>query len=226
MHLDPSVRRIAILYAVACLGPLGAAALRVLLSPTGGGALAITARAMAGPLLGTVCVQLWSGEAPLRNTGARPRITWWWLAAVLMPLLIAWAALGISPLLSGVELDWSIETLFTRLETTRPPEELAAARAQVDALPVHPVFLSIPSAVLAGLTINAVAGFGEKIGGRGWLERELAPLGLWRSAGITGALWGLWHAPLILLGHSYPEHPAAGRAMRAHRKSRYRSKSA
>jgi membrane protease YdiL (CAAX protease family) len=26
----------------------------------------------------------------------------------------------------------------------------------------------------------------------------------------TGIIWGLWHAPLILNGHNYPQHPVAG----------------
>ena len=25
-----------------------------------------------------------------------------------------------------------------------------------------------------------------------------------------GIIWGLWHAPLILNGHNYPQHPVAG----------------
>jgi hypothetical protein len=27
---------------------------------------------------------------------------------------------------------------------------------------------------------------------------------------IMGAIWGIWHAPIILMGHNYPEHPEAG----------------
>ncbi len=26
---------------------------------------------------------------------------------------------------------------------------------------------------------------------------------------IIGAIWGLWHTPLILMGHNYPNHPNA-----------------
>lgn len=25
-----------------------------------------------------------------------------------------------------------------------------------------------------------------------------------------GAIWGIWHAPIILMGHNYPEHPELG----------------
>lgn len=27
---------------------------------------------------------------------------------------------------------------------------------------------------------------------------------------IIGFIWGIWHAPLILMGHNYPQHPQIG----------------
>lgn len=51
-----------------------------------------------------------------------------------------------------------------------------------------------------GVAIPAV---GEEIGWRGFLQQELAPLGTWPSLLLTGVLWGLWHAPLVLLGYNY-----------------------
>ena len=51
-----------------------------------------------------------------------------------------------------------------------------------------------------GVAIPAV---GEEIGWRGFLQQELAPLGTWPSLVLTGILWGLWHAPLVLLGYNY-----------------------
>ena len=35
------------------------------------------------------------------------------------------------------------------------------------------------------------------------LADELRPLGLARASLLTGVLWGLWHAPIIILGHNY-----------------------
>ncbi len=58
--------------------------------------------------------------------------------------------------------------------------------------------------VLAGLTINGLFAFGEEYGWRGVLAEELRPLGNLRANLLTGVLWGLWHAPIIiLLGHNY-----------------------
>ena len=57
--------------------------------------------------------------------------------------------------------------------------------------------------LLAGLTVNAVFAFGEEYGWRGVLAQELLPLGTLRANLLTGVLWGLWHAPIIMLGHNY-----------------------
>lgn len=57
--------------------------------------------------------------------------------------------------------------------------------------------------VVAGLTINTIFAFGEEYGWRGVLADELRPLGLVKATALTGVLWGLWHAPIIFLGHNY-----------------------
>lgn len=58
--------------------------------------------------------------------------------------------------------------------------------------------------------INAVFGFGEELGWRGYLLPKLLPLGKAKSYLILGVVWGLWHAPLILIGFNYPGHPILG----------------
>jgi membrane protease YdiL (CAAX protease family) len=60
------------------------------------------------------------------------------------------------------------------------------------------------------MTINAVFAFGEEIGWRGYLVELFKGQGFIRTSVVTGAIWGLWHAPLILNGHNYPQHPVAG----------------
>jgi membrane protease YdiL (CAAX protease family) len=62
----------------------------------------------------------------------------------------------------------------------------------------------VAEGVLAGLTVNGLFAFGEEYGWRGVLAEELRPLGGVRANLVTGVLWGLWHAPIIiLLGHNY-----------------------
>jgi membrane protease YdiL (CAAX protease family) len=75
---------------------------------------------------------------------------------------------------------------------------------------VHPIWIGLLQGLVAGPTINAIAGFGEELGWRGMLQKEFAPLGFWKASLLVGVIWGVWHAPLILQGHNYPEHPRTG----------------
>ncbi len=66
------------------------------------------------------------------------------------------------------------------------------------------------SAVLAACTINLPFMLGEELGWRGYLYQALARWPWQRRVLFTGTVWGVWHAPLILMGHNYPAHPVAG----------------
>lgn len=58
--------------------------------------------------------------------------------------------------------------------------------------------------------LRSIAGLGEELGWRGLLQTELHALGFWTSSAVIGLIWGAWHAPLVLHGHNYPEHPGWG----------------
>ncbi|MGB3376483.1 MAG: CPBP family intramembrane glutamic endopeptidase, partial [Microbacterium sp.] len=78
-----------------------------------------------------------------------------------------------------------------------PPAELLVA-AQLIAIP------------FAAVTINAVAAFGEEVGWRGFLVPALRQYGTWPALLISGAIWGLWHAPVILLGYNFARTDITG----------------
>ncbi|MEP6730875.1 MAG: CPBP family glutamic-type intramembrane protease [bacterium] len=42
---------------------------------------------------------------------------------------------------------------------------------------------------------------------------KLLPVGRWRAAAIYGAIWGVWHAPIIAAGFNYPGYPVLGVVM-------------
>jgi membrane protease YdiL (CAAX protease family) len=65
-------------------------------------------------------------------------------------------------------------------------------------------------AVLASPFIALLLGFGEEYGWRGYLQSELIRLGKVKGIALLGVIWGLWHAPVIVMGHNYPEYPVAG----------------
>lgn len=86
----------------------------------------------------------------------------------------------------------------------------AAAAADVPPVPVL-VVLGVVGGIIAGFTVNGVLAFGEEYGWRGYLWDQLRGRG--RSGTIlgVGTLWGLWHAPLILIvGLNYPDQRVAG----------------
>lgn len=146
--------------------------------------------------------------APL---GIRFRFNRWHVVAWLLPLGIALGAFGVSLWMPGVDYAPGMEGMIARYRHMISPDQLAQMREQIARLPVVVLLLIMAvQGLIAGATINAVAGFGEEVGWRGFLQRELAPLGFWRSTLLTGVIWGFWHAPLIRHGYNYPEHPQVG----------------
>src|SRR5436853_3505767 len=80
-------------------------------------------------------------------------------------------------------------------------------------VPIPPVaifLLAMVQGSIAGFTFNLPFTFGEELGWRGLLLRETQTSGFLRSNLFIGAVWGLWHAPIIVQGHNYPGHPVAG----------------
>lgn len=90
---------------------------------------------------------------------------------------------------------------------------VAAGAENLPQIPIPPAALlgiTIVSSILLGGIINGIFTLGEELGWRGFLFNELKHLGFWKSNILTGTIWGLWHAPIILQGHNYPDHPYLG----------------
>jgi membrane protease YdiL (CAAX protease family) len=172
--------------------------------------------AMAGfymfvPTIAVIIVQkLIYREPVIKPLGISFRLNRWFLVAWLLPLIIALAAFGISLLMPGVEYSSNMEGMLERFRGTLNPEQIRQMQQQAAISPVHPFWLALIQGLIAGVTVNAIAGFGEELGWRGLLQREWAGLGFWKSSALIGAVWGLWHAPLILQGHNYPQHRLTG----------------
>jgi len=163
------------------------------------------------PMTAAIVVQRLIYKEPIKEPlGISFRLNRWFLIAWLLPPAIAFAVLGVSLLFPGVEYSPEMAGMFEKFKAVFPPEQLEQMKNQSAALPVHPIWIGLLQGLLAGITVNAVAGFGEELGWRGFLQRELGYLGFWKSSALIGLLWGIWHAPIILQGHNYPEHPVAG----------------
>ena len=163
------------------------------------------------PMLIAILVQKGIYGEPLRQPlGISWRFNRWWLVAWFLPPLIAFITFGLSLLFPGVSYSPEMAGLVERFRGLMTPEQFEQMQNQMAAFPVHPFWLTLLQGLVAGITINAVAGFGEELGWRGFLQNELGYLGFWKSSALIGGIWGIWHAPLILQGHNYPQHPVVG----------------
>lgn len=133
----------------------------------------------------------------LRRLGERKAYVWTWLR----PPALAVSA-GVFTLLLGLgKLDLEF-TLIREAMQNAPggqavPAWLVVLIQAILALTLAPLF-------------NTLFGLGEELGWRGFLLPQLLPLGQTRAILISGAVWGIWHAPAILQGHNYPSQPRLG----------------
>lgn len=154
------------------------------------------------PLVSVLVTQLVCREKVFTNCGISFKLNIWWLIAWFGMLVLPIIATLVSALMPGVEFTLESDLL------KRTTDALAAKGLSIS--PWVLIGLQMISALFAGATINALFAFGEEIAWRGFLPRVMADLGFWKKSLLIGAVWGFWHAPLILMGHNYPEHPVAG----------------
>ncbi len=163
------------------------------------------------PMIMAVVVQRFIYHRDLKGPlGISFRVNPWWIAAWLVPVVIAFGAFGISLLFRSVSYSPEMAGIYEHFARVFTPEQIQEIRRKQDMLPFHPVWFALAQGLIIGPTLNAVAAFGEELGWRGFLQRELAPIGFWGSSALIGFIWGVWHLPLILMGHNYPEHPVPG----------------
>jgi membrane protease YdiL (CAAX protease family) len=175
------------------------------------GGIAFGAAYMFVPMLVALVLLKGVYHEPVREPlGISFRLNRWFLVAWWLPPVIALATFGVSLLLPGIEYAPRMEGIFERFASLLTSEQMQQLRERMTATPVAALWLTLLQGLIAGITINAVAGFGEELGWRGFLQKEWAFLGFWRSSLLIGFVWGLWHAPLILQGHNYPQHRIGG----------------
>lgn len=76
---------------------------------------------------------------------------------------------------------------------------------------VGEVTIALVLSYLFGITLNMLFSLGEEIYWRGYLWEKLKKKGAFIAMLWTGVLWGIWHAPAILLLRlNYPSSPLLG----------------
>jgi uncharacterized protein len=134
---------------------------------------------------------------------------WFFVAWLLMPVIV-FSTLGINLLFPNVAYNAEMTGMLDRVASILSPDQIEQAKKSIQSLPISYIWLILIQGLLAGITVNAVAAFGEELGWRGFLLKQFNEMPFLKAAIIIGFIWGIWHFPLILMGHNYPQHPQFG----------------
>lgn len=147
-----------------------------------------------------ICVFLTSKLLPsyrMRVRGIRSARRAWYLWAFVVPIIVNSAAWILTCVLGFARFDFSLpnaETLGASFLTPANGGPELAGLAVVQGMLLAPV-LMLP------LTL------GEELGWRGFLLPRLLPLDRVRAILVHSVVWGVWHAPLVLIVQDHSNHP-------------------
>ena len=137
------------------------------------------------------------------------KIKWSWMVAWLLPVVMVLLCILVNGLMPGVELKYSAEQLINQYHI--PEDQQDMVREQLSRFPaIVMIGITLISGLTMGVTVNAIAAFGEEYGWRNYLVHALREKKFWPAALFIGVVWGIWHFPLILMGHNYPNEPYWG----------------
>lgn len=111
---------------------------------------------------------------------------------------------------------WFDPTMQSYLVQTAEVSGMSADQVASQLPPMPVLFAALTVAAIAVAPfVNMIFAFGEEVGWRGMLLPtlcEYAPVRV--AAPVSGTIWGLWHAPVVCMGHNYgmgyPGFPAVG----------------
>lgn len=158
---------------------------------------------MWSPAIGNIFTRIITKEG-WKNNYLRPHIkrSWpYWLAAWFLPGILTLIGMALFFLFFPTNYDSELSTIQELLDANAPGVEVNVWLI---------VVVQTIQAMLLAPIINSLATFGEEFGWRGYLQPKLMPLGGRKAMIIMGLIWGVWHWPIILMGHNYGlDYPGA-----------------
>jgi membrane protease YdiL (CAAX protease family) len=162
---------------------------------------------MGAPALAHVLTRLVTREG-WQGVFLRPKLKrGWpcWIAAWFLPAILTLVGMAVFYALFPRYFDPSLTMIRDQLDQV--------ARMTGQAVPLTPwavVIINTTVGVLIAPLINSLFTFGEEFGWRAYLQPKLMVLGGRKAVLIIGAIWGLWHWPLTVMGHNYGlDYPGA-----------------
>lgn len=181
---------------------------------TSGWFFLIALACMFTPAIAAIFVQEGTLKDRFYSLGFTFTFNKWIVITCLLPVIITIAALFTGLLIPDIRLSNGEVYIHDQVSAVYSTEMADNAVESLNAMGI-PLWLvlsvtGILAALLFGPTINAIPALGEELGWRGFLQKELSPLGFWKASVIVGIVWGFWHLPLIINGYNYPDNPIAG----------------
>lgn len=160
----------------------------------------VVAAGMFFPAIGVLLTRLVTKEG-FKDAWLKPNLKKnlrFYLLAWFGPAILTFAGMGIYFLLIPGNFDPNFSYFTATLEATGAP---------LETLPIPISLLMIiqcVQAIFLAPVMNFVTCFGEEWGWRGYLLPKVSKhFSTIPTLLITGIIWGLWHAPLTIIGHNY-----------------------
>ena len=152
---------------------------------------------MWGPALANILTRLITKEgwqemwlAPKLKTGWK-----FWLLGWFGPGILTLAGAALFFLVLPQTFDAQLGILKEQLTLAGMPEGMIN--------PWRIVIFQTLTALVISPAINLIATFGEEFGWRAYLVPKLLPMGKRRALLLSSLIWGIWHWPVIAMGHNY-----------------------